>query len=126
MLKREVTVAVMNMLFRVLGSEIQQLAEGQRGRLSELAEKDADLLEVISEERPELMHWIPRIRRVRRFLDWNFIQNELTEAFREARFKREFSAYTGIDMSGTPNINLSRKERQWILKEAMRIIDMVK
>ena len=124
MLKRELTRVIFGMLYKVMLAEMGKW-DGI-WNYKELAERDADILEVMRRKRPDLLELIPRVRRVSRFLDWEFIENELIRAFEQARFRDEFSRYSGIDLSGLPNLNLSQKERRWIIKQVRNIIRMVK
>lgn len=92
--------------------------------LTELVEGDVDLLDLIRRERPDLMNWIFRIRKVSKYLDWEAIE-DFMRALLERRFMKEFTSYTGIELGVEP-INLSQKAREWIVKNVRNFIREVR
>lgn len=66
-----------------------------------------------------------RIKRLRRFIDWDFVDQAL-RAFERKNFRQVLADYMGLDVDSLPLVHLSDRERRQIIRIAREILEDIR
>ena len=66
-----------------------------------------------------------RIKRLRRFIDWHFVDQAL-RAFERKNFRQVLADYMGLDVDSLPLVHLSDRERRQIIRIAREILEDIR